>query len=171
MIGVSGGIAAFKVASVVSKLAQSGHHVNVAMSQAATKFVGVSTFAALSGQHVATDIFDSHYPLGAHIELSRNADIYCVAPATADFLSKAASGSGDDLINALYLCFEGPVIVAPSMNLEMWNHKSVQRNLKQLRDDGVHIIQPGEGWLSCRVQGKGRMAEPEEIIKRIESLI
>lgn len=169
VIGVTGGIAAYKTAFLVSKLAQSGAGVSVAMTSAAKQFVGVATFAALSGRQVSDSVFSESHPLGAHIELAKNAELLCVAPATADFLGKAALGLADDLLSTLYLCFEGPVLVAPAMNRQMWEQPSVQRNVEQLRKDGVTIIQPGEGWLSCREQGAGRMAEPQEIQAAIEA--
>jgi phosphopantothenoylcysteine decarboxylase/phosphopantothenate--cysteine ligase len=105
--------------------------------------------------------------LGPHIELARQAELLCVAPATANFLAKAAHGVADDLLSTLVLSFTGPVLVAPAMNCEMWAKAAVQRNLGQLRDDGFHIVDPGEGWLSCRERGKGRMAEPAEIAATI----
>lgn len=172
LIGVSGGVAAYKAATVVSRLVQAGHEVTVVMTPAAGKFVGVATFAALSGRKVYDDSFDqSEMPLGPHIELARQADLLCVAPATADLLGKAAHGLADDLLSTLMLSFTGPVLMAPAMNSEMWGKPAVQRNVKQLHTDGVTMIGPGEGWLSCRVKGAGRMAEPEEIIAAIEETI
>jgi phosphopantothenoylcysteine decarboxylase/phosphopantothenate--cysteine ligase len=168
LIGVSGGIAAYKTAMLVSQLAQAGASVRVAMSDAARQFVGPATFAALSGHAVATDVFDEAYPLGAHITLGQQAERFCVAPATANFLAKAAHGLADDLLSTLYLCARGRVLVAPAMNAEMWEHPAVQRNIAQLRADGVAIIEPEEGWLSCRQQGVGRMAAPERIFRAIE---
>ena len=171
VIGVSGGIAAFKAASVVSQLVQEGHELEVVMTRAAQKFVGLATFAALTGRPVATRSFDSRFPLGAHIELARNSDLLCVAPATANFLGKSAQGIADDLLSSLYLCFTGTVLMAPAMNNEMWDKPAVQRNVTQLQQDGVQIIPPQEGWLSCRVKGMGRMAEPEDICEAIEKAL
>lgn len=170
VVAIAGGIAAFKSAALVSRLAQDGHDVCVVMSSAADKFIGSATLAALSGKPVIKDLFDSRYPLGAHIEVARSYDVLCVAPATAHFLSAAAHGHSDDLLSTLYLCFTGPVLVAPAMNTEMWNHPAVGRNVQQLKTDGVTLVEPGTGWLSCRTKGAGRMAEPEEIIAAIESL-
>ena len=152
VVGVSGGIAAFKAAAVVSKMAQAGAEVSVVMTSAAEKFVGSATFAALSGRPVATESFDARYPLGAHIELAESADLLCVAPATANTLAKFAMGTADDLLSTLYLCFRGPVWVAPAMNDRMWEHPATHRNVEQLRNDGVHFIDPADGWLSCRQQ-------------------
>ena len=163
LIGITGGVAAYKTAYLTSRLAQDGYEVQVIMTRAAGKFIGAATFAALSGRGVAVDVFDERFPLGAHIELARSYDVLCVAPATADFLGKAANGLADDLLSTTYLCFTGPVLMAPTMNVEMFNHPAVQANIETLRNYGVRIIEPGDGWLSCRVKGKGRMAEPDEI--------
>lgn len=167
LIGVTGGIAAYKTADLVSKLAQSGAGVSVVMTDGARRFIGEATFAALSGRAVKSDLFDPAFPLGAHIELARQAELLCIAPATADFLAKAAHGIADDLLTTLYLCFEGRVIVAPAMNAEMWKKPSVQRSVKRLKDDGVEIVGPTEGWLSCRETGVGRMAEASELLSAI----
>ncbi len=170
VLAVTGGVASFKAAALCSQLVQQGHDVQVAMTDAAQAFVGPATFTALTGRPVATKLFDDRWPLGAHIELARSNDILCVAPATANFIGKAANGISDDLVSTLYLCFTGTVMIAPAMNCEMWNAASVQRNVKQLRDDGVQIVDPGEGWLSCRTKGVGRMAEPETILQQLTNL-
>jgi phosphopantothenoylcysteine decarboxylase len=168
IIGVSGGVAAFKTAALVSQLVQKGIGVSVVLTPAAKEFVGAPTFAALSGRPVAERIFDpSAFPLGAHISLAEWAQLLCVAPATADFLAKAAHGVADDLLSTLYLAFDGPVMIAPAMNSEMWSKAAVQRNVAQLRQDGIHVIDPEEGWLSCRKSGAGRMASPEKILAEI----
>lgn len=169
LIGVSGGIAAFKTAALVSQLAQLDVGVTVVMTASAEQFVGRSTFAALSGRPVSVNVFDeAQYPLGAHIMLAQRSELLCIAPATANFLAKAATGLADDLLSTLYLCFRGPVFMAPAMNTEMWEKGAVQRNVSQLQQDGVHIIQPDEGWLSCRQVGAGRMASPERILSEIQ---
>jgi len=167
LIGVTGGIAAYKCAYLVSRLVQQGHAVQVILSGSGAEFVGPATFAALSGRPVARDVFDDRFPLGAHIELARAYDLLCIAPATAHVLANMAQGLTPDLLATTYLGFTGIVFVAPAMNVEMWNHPAVQRNLEILRNDGVRIIEPGDGWLSCRVSGKGRMAEPEDILATI----
>lgn len=167
IVAVTGGIAAYKSAVVVSKLAQAGHEVTVVMSSAAEQFIGAATMAALSGRAVVRDLFDPRFPLGAHIELARTHDRLCVAPASAHFLAAAAQGHSDDLIATLYLCFTGRVWVAPAMNKEMWEKPAVQRNVSLLKNDGVEMIGPEDGWLSCRVKGVGRMAEPETIVAAI----
>lgn len=169
VIGVSGGIAACKTAMLVSQLVQTGIGVQVVMTAAAEQFVGTATFAALTGRPVATRIFeDARYPLGAHIELADRAQLLCVAPATAHFLAQAALGLASDLLSTLYLAFPGPVLVAPAMNTAMWEKAAVQRNVAQLRADGVHIVDPEEGWLSCRKAGKGRMAGPDVLQQVIQ---
>ena len=170
ILAVTGGIAAYKSATIASRLVQSGNNVTALLTDAATAFVGEATFAALTGRVVARKAFDTAYPLGAHIELARRAQLLVVAPATADFLAKAAHGIADDLLSTLYLCFTGPVLVAPAMNSEMWDKPAVQRNVQQLRADGVQFVDPEEGWLSCRQQGAGRMADPEKILAAIQSL-
>lgn len=167
IVAVTGGIAAYKSASIVSQLAQAGHDVCVVMSPAAERFVGMAALAALSGKPVVTELFDARFPLGAHIELARGYESLCVAPATAHFLAAAAQGHSDDLISTLYLCFTGDVWVAPAMNCEMWEKPAVQRNVSQLQSDGVKMIGPEEGWLSCRFKGVGRMAEAETIVSTI----
>jgi phosphopantothenoylcysteine decarboxylase/phosphopantothenate--cysteine ligase len=171
LIGVTGGVAAFKTAALVSRLAQENYRVSVAMTRDARRFVGPATFAALSGRPVAWRTFDPAFPLGPHIELARRAELLCVAPATANFLAKAAHGVADDLLSTLMLSFAGPVLVAPAMNSQMWEQPAVQRNLAQLRLDGRQVVDPQAGWLSCRDQGAGRMAEPAEILRAIAAAL
>lgn len=172
IVGVTGGIAAYKTAALTSQLVQAGAHVTAVMTEDARQFVGSATFAALTGRPVAERVFDeSHYPLGAHIELARKAKLLVIAPATANFLAKAASGLADDLLSTLYLAFTGPVLLAPAMNTEMWEKPAVQRNVEQLRADGVRLVDPEEGWLSCRTLGAGRMAAPEKIFAAIDALL
>lgn len=172
LIGVSAGVSAYKTASLVSRLAQDGHGVSVVMTPTAEKFVGRATFSALSGRRVVADSFDMQdHPLGPHIELARQADLVCVAPVTADLLAKLAQGHADDLLTTMLLAFEGPLLLAPAMNREMWAKPAVQRNLKTVSEDGAHVIQPGTGWQSCREVGTGRMAEAEEIHSAIDSIL
>lgn len=172
LVGVTGGIAAYKTAALVSDLVQGGAGVTVVMSKGAAKFIGAATFRALTGRPVATRSFepDSH-PLGPHIELARQAEVLCIAPATANFLAKAACGLADDLLSTLLLSFTGPIVLAPAMNKEMWAKPAVQRNVAQLREDGMHLVGPAEGWQSCRERGVGRMAEPAEIAAAIRELL
>ncbi len=172
IVGVTGGIAAFKTAALVSSLVQAGHGVSVVMTRSARKFVGPATFRALTGRPVASDVFErDHFPLGAHIELAEKADLMIVAPASANFLAQAAGGLANDLVSTLTLSFEGPLLLAPAMNAAMWQKPAVQRNLETLRQDGVHFVDPQAGWQSCRRTGMGRMAEPAEIQAAIERLL
>jgi len=172
VLGVSGGIAAYKAAALTSLLVQRGASVTAVLTRNARRFVGPATFAALTGRPVVTRSFDpAAHPLGAHIELAARAELVVIAPASADLLAKAASGAADDLLTTLLLCAECPVVMAPAMNSAMWAKPAVQRNVDRLIADGVQIIQPGTGWLSCRQQGAGRMAEPEEIANVIDQLL
>ncbi len=171
IVGVTGGIAAYKTAGLVSQLVQSGADVTVVMTRSSQEFVGQATFAALTAKPVATELFDSHYPLGAHIELAQNADLLCVAPASARCLARFAQGTSDDLLSTLYLCFGGPILLAPAMNVQMWENPAVQRNVQRLRDDGVNFVGPEDGWLSCRQSGVGRMVDPEQIAASIADLL
>lgn len=169
IVGVTGGIAAFKTAQLVSRLVQRGAGVSVVMTEAAEEFVGAATFAALTGRQVYRRVFgEAEFPLGAHIQLAERGQLLLVAPATANFLAKAAHGLADDLLSTLYLCFTGPVLLAPAMNCEMWEKAAVQRNVATLRSDGVEMVDPEEGWLSCRKKGVGRMADPDKILAAIE---
>ncbi len=172
IVGVTGGIAAFKTAMLVSSLIQSGHGVSVVMTRSARKFVGPATFRALTGRPVACDVFDrDRFPLGAHIELAEKANLMIVAPASADFLAKAACGLADDLLSTLALSFDGPLLLAPAMNSAMWEKPAVVRNVATLRGDGVYFVDPQAGWQSCRRTGMGRMAEPADIQAAVEQLL
>src|SRR5437773_10919194 len=147
VVGVTGGIAAYKTAALVSQLVQSGAGVSVVMTAAAERFIGAATFAALTGRAVARDIFDeAQFPLGAHITLAEKAELLVVAPASADFLGKAAHGLADELLTTLYMAFKGRVLMAPAMNTAMWEKAAVQRNIAQLRSDGVTFVEPTPGW-------------------------
>ena len=172
LLGVTGGIAAYKSADLASKLVQAGHGVTVVMTNAAEKFIGATTFEALTGRPVYRDLFaPKEHHIGEHIGLARRANLYVIAPATADTLAKLAHGLADDLVSTLALTVTCPVLVAPAMNTEMWNKPATQRNLATLREDGIKIAEPGSGWLSCGQVGAGRMAEPGELLKQIEKLL
>ena len=164
LLAVGGGIAAYKTATVCSRLAQAGHAVQAVMTRSATEFLGTATLAALSGRPVAVSGFDSKYPLGPHIELADDIDLMIVAPATANLLAKFAGGLADDLVSTLYLQNVAPVLLAPAMSDPMWTKPAVQRNVARLRDDGCEMVGPESGWLSCRVMGMGRMSEPDAIV-------
>jgi phosphopantothenoylcysteine decarboxylase/phosphopantothenate--cysteine ligase len=172
VVGVSGGIAAYKAAVLTSQLVQQGAGVTAVLTRHARKFVGAATFAALTGRPVASRSFDpAAFPLGAHIELAAKADLVVVAPATADLIAKAAHGMADDLLTTLLLCAECPVLYAPAMNSAMWAKPAVQRNVAMMAADGATIVAPGSGWLSCRQHGAGRMAEPDVIMEAIAAAL
>ena len=171
VVGISGGIAAFKTASVISRLVQSGCEVDVVLTRGALQFIGPATFAALCGRAPVVDLFDARFPLGPHIELADRADLMLIAPATARVLASCALGLADDLLATLYLNCRCPVVMAPAMSSPMWEKAAVQRNVEQLRADGVRIIGPASGWLSCRKTGAGRMVEPDEILATINSIL
>ena len=172
LLGVTAGIAAYKAADLCSKLVQAGARVSVVMTDSATQFIGETTFEALTGRPVHTSSFKpvEHFR-GEHIGLAQRAELFVVAPATAHFLAQAAGGFAGDLLSTLVLTVTCPVLIAPAMNCEMWAKRSVQRNVSVLRDDGIHFVEPGSGWLSCGQVGAGRMAEPMEIMAKISSLI
>ncbi len=169
-VGVSGGIAAYKAAELVRALERQAFEVHVVMTEAATRFVQPLTFAALSGNKVITGLWDdagtadSAYDSAIeHIGEAQWADALVVAPATANVLAKFAHGIADDFLTTLYLATQAPVLVAPAMNVNMWEHPATQANLDLLRERGVRVIEPGTGALACGTVGTGRMAEPEEI--------
>ena len=166
LLGVTGGIAAYKSAAIVSRLTQNGIGVTVVMTRSATKLVAPQTFEALSGKPVRYSLFSAKMS-HAHIELARSADLFCIAPATANILAKAAHGIADDLVSTLILSCDKPILFAPAMNAVMWNKPAVQRNVKQLQDDGMFFIGPESGHLSCGETGIGRMTEPEKIVETI----
>lgn len=169
-LGVSGGIAAYKAAELVRMLQDRGLGVQVIMTRAAQEFVRPLTFAALSGEKVITDMFagDTGEPnLEAaieHIAVAQSIDALLVAPATADILAKFAQGMANDFLSTLYLATTAPVVVAPAMNVNMWNHQATQANVQILRKRGVKVVEPGAGYLACGMTGPGRLAENEKII-------
>ncbi len=172
VLGVTGGIAAYKTADLASKLVQGGASVTVVMTQNAHRFIGPTTFEALTGRPVYSQMFEpqEHYR-GEHIGLARRAELLAIAPASANFLAKLAHGIADDLLSTLALCVTCPVLLAPAMNSEMWKKPAVVRNVAQLRGDGMEIVEPASGWLSCGEVGPGRMAEPDEIVGAIVRLL
>jgi phosphopantothenoylcysteine decarboxylase len=171
VVAVGGGIAAYKSATLVSRLVQKGFDVSVVMTEAAQQFVGPATFTALCNRAPVLNSFDSRYPLGPHIELAEQCELMIVAPATARILASCANGLADDLLSTLYLCMECPVLMAPAMSSPMWAKPAVMRNVAQLTDDGIHWVGPEEGWLSCRKVGTGRMAEADDILKAALDLL
>ena len=172
LLGLSGGIAAYKAAELVRLLVRAGADVRVAMTQAATRFVTPLTLQALSGQTVWTDLWDARVPDGmGHIELSRDRDLIVVAPASADFLAKLAHGAADDLLSALCVARRCALLVAPAMNVEMWQNPATQRNVARLREDAVHFAGPAAGEQACGEVGLGRMLEPPQILAEVEALL
>jgi phosphopantothenoylcysteine decarboxylase/phosphopantothenate--cysteine ligase len=170
LLGITGGVAAYKAAALARLLARSGADVRVAMTEAATRFVTPVTLQALTGQAVWTDLWDARVPDNmGHIELSRDRDLIVVAPASGNFLGKLAAGLADDLLSTLCLARRCPLLVAPAMNVEMWENPALQRNLHTLRGDGVHFAGPAAGDQACGEVGMGRMLEPEEIVEEIEA--
>ncbi|MEK9774704.1 MAG: bifunctional phosphopantothenoylcysteine decarboxylase/phosphopantothenate--cysteine ligase CoaBC, partial [Quisquiliibacterium sp.] len=168
LLGVSGGIAAYKVAKFARDLQRQGATVQVAMTEAATHFVGPVTFQALTGRPVFTDQWDATVPNNmGHIELSRKADAIVVAPASADFLAKLANGLADDLLSTLCVARNCPLMVAPAMNREMWANAATQRNVARLIEDGVVMLGPDEGDQACGETGAGRMLEPEDLLEEV----
>ena len=174
IVGLSGGIACYKVASVVSRLVQNGADVTVAMTDAATRFITPLTFQALSGRPVYSDQWqhiESSDP--QHIALARSADCMLIAPCTMDMLARLAHGHTDDVVSLIVSAIDNkrqPVLLAPSMNEVMWNQPATQRNLKQLEQDGYRIIAPGIGWQACRTEGVGRLPEPDELVRAVETV-
>ncbi|MBZ5572734.1 MAG: bifunctional phosphopantothenoylcysteine decarboxylase/phosphopantothenate--cysteine ligase CoaBC [Acidobacteriia bacterium] len=169
-LGVSGGIAAYKTAEIVRLLQERGIRVQVVMTHAAQEFVRPLTFAALSGERVITDMFaaGNEQPnidsAVEHIAVAQSIDALLVAPATADVLAKFAQGIASDFLSTLYLATTAPVVVAPAMNVNMWNHPATQANLEILKKRGVRVVEPGTGYLACGMTGPGRLAENEAIV-------
>ena len=172
LLGVTGGIAAYKSAELVRRLRERGADVQVVMTAAAREFVSALVFQALSGRTVRTDLWDSAAE-GAmgHIELARWAELVLVAPATADFLARLAGGRADDLLATLCLATTAPIAVAPAMNRHMWANPATVANVERLRQRDVHILGPGEGEQACGEVGEGRMLEPDELADRLLDLL
>lgn len=168
ILGVSGGIAAYKSAILVRRLKDAGFNVRVVMTEGAQAFITPLTFQALSGNPVYTKLLDPEAEAGmGHIELARWADLVLIAPASCDTLAKFAAGLADDLLSTLYLAAKAPVWVAPAMNQQMWAAKATQRNLNTLVEDGVHVIMPDAGAQACGDVGLGRMPEPEDLASQV----
>ena len=171
LLGVTGGIAAFKSAELARLLMKAGCDVRAVLTSAGERFIGTATMQALTGQTAWTDLWDPRVPDNmGHIELSRDRDLIVIAPATADFISKVAHGIADDLLSTLVLARRCPLMMAPAMNVEMWENPSTQRNVLTLRDDGIVVAGPAPGDQACGEVGMGRMLEAEEILGEIESL-
>jgi phosphopantothenoylcysteine decarboxylase/phosphopantothenate--cysteine ligase len=168
VVAVCGGIAAYKVCEVVSRLVQRGAGVTVAMTDAGTRFVGPATFQALSGRRIITSLWHEHEADDIrHIALSGSADLLLVAPATANMIGKIAGGIADDPVSTLVISAASPIMLAPAMNDRMWKNPLVAKNVETLRSLEYQFVGPGEGWLACRSVGLGRMAEAAEIVEAI----
>lgn len=166
VLGVTGGVAAYKAAELARLLVKAGADVDAVLTDAATHFVGAATFQALTGRPVWIDLWDQRIPNGmAHIDLTRGADAILVAPATADFLAKVAQGRADDLLSALCLARDCPLLAAPAMNRQMWENPATQRNATRLRSDGIMLLGPVSGDQACGESGPGRMLEAEELFE------
>jgi len=176
VLGVGGGIAAYKSAELVRVLQKRGHRVRVVMTNAAQEFIRPLTFAALTGHKVITSLWSSGDTADTlssaveHISVAEENDLLIVAPATADLIAKFASGLADDFLSTLYLAFTGPVVLAPAMNTAMWDHPATQDNLDVLRKRDCRIVEPDEGWLACGTLGAGRLPDPAKIADRIDAL-
>jgi phosphopantothenoylcysteine decarboxylase/phosphopantothenate--cysteine ligase len=177
VVGVTGGIAAYKAAEVVRALQERAHTVQVVMTAHAQEFVRPLTFAALTGQKVITGLFDAASAQGTlesaieHIGVAQQCEALVIAPATAGVLAKLAHGIADDFLTTMYLAYTGPVIAAPAMNVNMWQHAATQANLETLRRRGVRFVEPGEGYLACGMTGPGRMAEIERIVAAVDQAL
>jgi phosphopantothenoylcysteine decarboxylase/phosphopantothenate--cysteine ligase len=172
VLGVTGGIAAYKAVSLCSALVQRGAEVKVIMTESAEKFVTPLTFQVISRNAVFTDTFKENDPsVIAHIDLADHADLIVVAPATANVIAKMAHGLADDMLTTTLLAATAPILVAPAMNVHMYNHPAVQQNMDILRNRGVLFVPPGTGQLACGYVGEGRLAEPEDILRRIEEIL
>jgi phosphopantothenoylcysteine decarboxylase/phosphopantothenate--cysteine ligase len=176
-LGVTGGVAAYKAAELVRRLQQDGFTVQVVMTRSAREFVTPLTFAALSGHKVITDLFaesggEANLESAIeHIAVAQRTDLLLVAPATADVVAKFAQGIADDFLTTLHLASTVPVVLAPAMNVNMWNHPATQENLEMLRARGVHIVQPDEGYLACGMTGPGRLAGQEAIVATVRDVL
>jgi phosphopantothenoylcysteine decarboxylase/phosphopantothenate--cysteine ligase len=168
VLGVSGGIAAYKAVEVCRRLVDAGHHVVPVLTDAATRFVGPVTFSALASEPVPSGLWEGGIP---HTRLGQSADLVVVAPATADLLARYRAGIADDLLTATLLATRAPVLVCPAMHTEMWEHPSVQDNLDTLRRRGVHVVEPATGRLAGGDVGAGRMAEPADVVAAVLELL
>jgi len=170
LLGVTGGIAAYKAVLLLRLLREQGHAVRVIPTRAALEFVGAPTFEALSGEPVSTEVFDD-VPGVQHVALGKGADLVIVAPATADFMARAVAGLADDLLTTTLLAARCPVVFAPAMHTEMWDHPATRANVTTLRERGVHVIEPASGRLTGVDTGPGRLPEPEDIAREALSLV
>ena len=172
LLGVTGGIAAYKAADLTSKLVQAQAEVTVVMTESAARFVAPLTFQTLSRRAVYLDMWQAEHRFdAAHVALADWAEIVVVVPATANILGKFANGIADDLLSTLLLAVDVPVLLAPAMNHRMWSNPVVQQNVGRLKELGHHIVEPGEGYLACGATGKGRLADVQDIIDAVTALL
>jgi phosphopantothenoylcysteine decarboxylase / phosphopantothenate---cysteine ligase len=177
-LGVTGGVAAYKAAELVRRLQQENLDVQVVMTRSAQEFITPLTFAALTGKKVITEMFgaDDASPANVesaieHIAVAQRIDLLLVAPATADILGQFAHGIAGDFLSTLYLATKAPVVVAPAMNVNMWEHPATQENLERLRSHGVHVVNPDEGYLACGMTGAGRLAATDAIVEKVRAVL
>ena len=171
-LGVTGGIGAYKAVEVARGLQKRGHEVVAVMTHAATRFVGPVTFEAITRRHVITDQFEGGMNADIeHIALASTIDLLIIAPATANIIGKLANGIADDFLSTLYTATRAPLLVAPAMNTQMFEHEAVRKNLDTLAARGARFVEPGEGYLACGWIGKGRLAEPDEIVAAAEAIL
>src|SRR6266481_9091969 len=171
-LGVTGGIGAYKAVEVARGLQKRGHEVVAVMTHSAARFVGPVTFEAITRRHVITDQFETGMNADIeHIALASTIDLLLIAPATANIIGKLANGIADDFLSTLYTATRAPVLLAPSMNTQMFSHEAIRRNLDVLSARGVRFVEPGEGYLACGWIGKGRLAEPDEIVAAAEAIL
>ena len=172
VVGVTGGIACYKAVELVRLLVKAGFDVRVIMTRGALEFVTPLTFQTLSGHPVATETFDltQESQIG-HIHLADSADVFVIAPATANVIGKMAGGIADDLLTTVLMATQAPVLIAPAMNIHMYENPILQENLRKLRRIGYHILEPAEGYLACGYEGKGRLPDPEKITEEVERLL
>jgi phosphopantothenoylcysteine decarboxylase/phosphopantothenate--cysteine ligase len=171
-LGVTGGIGAYKAVEVARGLQKGGHEVVAIMTATATRFVGPITFEAITRRRVITDQFEPGANADIeHIALASTIDLLLIAPATANIIGKLANGIADDFLSTLYTATRAPVLLAPSMNTQMFSHEAIKHNLDTLASRGVSFVEPGEGYLACGWIGKGRLAEPEEIVAAVEAML
>ncbi len=177
VLGVSGGIAAYKAAEIARALIRNGHDVQAVLTHAAEEFIRPLTFASLTGRKVITDLFSSASPEATlsssieHIGVAHETDLLLVAPATANVIGKFALGLADDFLSTMYLAFRGPVVLAPAMNTGMWEHSAVRVNVETLRRRGHTIVDPDDGFLACGTYGPGRLAELDKIVEAVEQVV
>ena len=172
ILGVCGGIAAYKSADVTSKLVQAGVEVTVVMTESGTRFVTPLTFESLSRRAVFVDMWRTDREFNpTHVALADWAELVLVCPATANIIGKLACGIADDLLSTVLLSVDVPVVLAPAMNTRMWNNPVVQQNVVRLRELGRHVVEPGVGWLACGTTGKGRLADVADILEAVRKIL